>query len=280
MDTANEQQKVFWSGMAPTWVELESLLEQVSGAPGRLAMGRLDPRPGQHLLDLGCGAGSTTRDLARLVAPGGSVLGVDIAPGMVDGARRRSDTEGIVNVEFLCADAQDHDLGEARFDGAYSRFGVMFFEDPVAAFANVRRVLRPGAPLVFVCWQTVFDNEWMLLPGAAAMSVLGPLPVAAPGEPGPFSLADPDRLHEVLGEAGFTSVDIESHHDAVVLSAEGLAAQVTSSMEIMARREALAKADEPTRAQVRAAVEAAFAERVQDGALRLSRGFHVVHAVH
>jgi SAM-dependent methyltransferase len=279
VDIANTQQQAFWSDMAPTWVALEAHLEQVSGTPGRLAMDRLDPRPGQHLLDLGCGAGSTTRALAARVAPGGAVLGVDIAEGMVEGARRRAGAEGVTNVEFVCADAQAHDFGTGRLDGAYSRFGVMFFEDPAAPFANVRRALRPGAALVFVCWQTVFDNEWMLVPGAAAMTVVGPLPVAAPGEPGPFSLAEPDRLHELLGGAGFSAVEVEPHNDAVVLSEEGIAAQVTASMEIMATREVLADADEDTRARVRAAMEAAFAERVEDGVIRLARGFHVVRAV-
>ena len=279
MDAANTEQRAFWSEMAPTWVELEGLLEQVSGEPGRLAMDRLDPQPGQHLLDLGCGAGATTRKLAARVVPGGSVLGVDIAEGMIEGARRRAGASETANVEFVCADAQTHDFGEARFDGAFSRFGVMFFADPEATFTNVRRALRPGAALVFACWQTLFDNEWMLVPGAAAMAVVGPLPVPSPGEPGPFSLADPELLREVLGSAGFTAVDVEPHNDAVVLSTEGMAAQVQSAMEIMATRGSLADADWGTRAQVRAAMEAAFAERVEHGALRLARGFHVVRAV-
>jgi SAM-dependent methyltransferase len=279
MDVVNTEQSAFWSELAPTWVELEPSLDQVSGAPGRAAMDRLDPRPGQHLLDLGCGAGATTRELAARVAPGGSVLGVDIAEGLVHGARRRAAEAGVDNVEFRCADVQAGGLGAERFDGAYSRFGVMFFADPVAAFANVRRSLRPDGALVFVCWQTVFDNEWMLVPGAAAMSVTGPLPMPGPDEPGPFSLGDPARLRAVLGAAGFGSVDVEPHNDTVVLSGAAIAAQVEMSMQIMATREAaLREADDETRGRVRAAMEAAFAERVEDGELRLSRGFHVVRA--
>lgn len=279
MDVANTDQSEFWSELAPTWVELEARLDAVSGLPGRMAMDRLDPRPGHHLLDLGCGAGGTTLELAARVAPRGSVLGVDIAEGMLGGARRRAKERGVDIVEFLCADVQVHDLGEQRFDGAYSRFGVMFFEDPVAAFSNVRRVLRPGAPLVFACWQTVFDNEWMLLPGAATMSVLGELPLPGPDQPGPFSLGDPTKLEAVLGDAGFAAVDVEPHRDAVVLSADAVDAQVELTSQIMWSREALRATDESSRARVREAMEAAFAERVEDGELRLSRGFHVVRAV-
>jgi SAM-dependent methyltransferase len=278
MSVVNTDQSEFWAELAPTWVELEQSLEQVSGVPGRTAMDRLGPRPGQHLLDLGCGAGGTTRELAARVTPGGSVVGVDIAAGMVEGARRRAAQEHLDNVAFEVADVEVHDLGEGRFDGAFSRFGIMFFQDPVAAFSNVRRSLRPGAPLVFACWQTVFDNEWMLVPGAAVMSVMGSLPMPGPDEPGPFSLADPARLDQVLGAAGFSAVDVQPHNDTVVLSGDGITAQVEMSMQIMATREALQETDDATREQVRAAIDAAFAERVDNGVLPLSRGFHVVHA--
>ena len=278
MDVVNTEQSEFWAELAPTWVELEPSLEQVSGLPGQMALDRLDPRPGQHLLDLGCGAGGMTRQLAERVAPGGSVLGVDIAEGMVEGARRRAADAGVANVEFRVADVQVQDLGPGAFDGAYSRFGVMFFEDPAAAFANVRRSLKPGAPLVFACWQTVFDNEWMLVPGAAAMAVTGELPMGGPDEPGPFSLADPARLDAVLGTAGFSAVDVQPHNDAIVLSADALGAQMRLTMQIMTSRSPLRDAADDTREQVRAAIEAAFAERAEDGVLRLARGFHVVRA--
>src|SRR5437588_246525 len=190
---ANDEQAGFWSAMASTWVELEDRLEEVAGPPGRMAMELLALRPGQRVVDLGCGTGRTTVELASRVSPGGEAVGVDIAPGMLDRGRERAKGLGLANVDFRQADVQVHDLGEGAFDAAYSRFGVMFFRDPAAAFGNVRRALRPGAILSFVCWQTVFDNEWMLIPGAAAMSVLGgvpPVPSTPPGastssRPGP-----------------------------------------------------------------------------------------------
>jgi len=173
--------------------------------------------PGQKVVDLGCGSGTTTLELAARVGPGGEVAGVDISAEMLARGRERAARAGTGNIEFVHADVQVHDLGEARFDAAYLRFGVMFFADPAAAFANVRRALRPGAALSFVCWQSVFDNEWMLIPGAAVASVTGSLPpMPGPGEPGPFSLADPGRVRAVLEAAGFGSVAVEPHGDQVV----------------------------------------------------------------
>ena len=279
MDVVNTEQAEFWSGIAPTWVELDRRLERVGGPPAQRALARLELHPGQQVVDLGCGSGASTVELAARVAPGGSALGVDIAEGMLEGARQRVAELGATNVEFLCADVQVHDLGQDRFDAAFSRFGVMFFKDPVAAFANVRRALRPDSQLVFVCWQTVFDNEWMLVPGMAAMGVLGAMPLPGPDEPGPFSLADPVRIESILGSAGFTSIEVEPHNDVVVYAEDQIPEQVDVSMKVGATREALREAPSGKVDEVRAAIEAAFREKVEGGEVRLSRGVHVVRAL-
>ena len=155
---ANIEQAEFWSELAPTWLELEDQLEEVGGPPGELAMDRLELLPGQRVVDLGCGSGRTTLELAARVGPGGEVVGVDISAEMLARGRERAARLGAGNVEFVHADAQVHDFGEARFDAAYSRFGVMFFTDPVAAFANVRTALRPGerchSSAGGACWTT------------------------------------------------------------------------------------------------------------------------------
>ena len=234
----NNEQAEFWSQLAPTWVELEDRLEFVGGPPGRMAMDRLNLVAGQRVVDLGCGTGQTTVELASHVAPDGEVLGVDIADEMLARGRERATRLGITNVDFLHADVQVHDLGQSRFDAAYSRFGVMFSADPVAAFANVHKALRPGGLLSFVSWQSVFDNEWMLIPGAAVASVTGSLPsMPEPGEPGPFSLADPDRVRSVLGGAGFHHVDVMPHNDVVVTTEEQLpeVAMTASALAPLAR---------------------------------------------
>jgi SAM-dependent methyltransferase len=275
---ANIEQAEFWSQLAPVWLDLEDRLEEVGGPPGQLAVDRLDLLPGQRVVDLGCGSGRTTLELASRVGPDGEVLGVDIAAEML--ARGRERAAGAGNIEFLHADVQVHDLGQARFDAAYSRFGVMFFTDPVAAFANVRTALRPGGMLSFVCWQGVFDNEWMLVPGAAVASVTGSLPpMPGPDEPGPFSLADPDRVRAVLDAAGFESLAIEPHADHVVISEARIPEVALTSIRVGGVREALREADDQTRERALAAIEEALRARLQDGEVRVSRGVLLVTGI-
>jgi SAM-dependent methyltransferase len=160
-----------------------------------------------RVLDVGCGCGLTTRTAAR-AASAGSVLGMDLSAGMLHEAERRASVEGLTNVRFEQADAQVHALSHAEFDLAMSRFGVMFFEDPVAAFANVASAIRPGGRFVFLCWQDLPHNDWIMVPAGAALSCV-PFPDLGPeGAPGPFSLADPDRIRLVLTEAGFAGIDV------------------------------------------------------------------------
>jgi SAM-dependent methyltransferase len=273
----NIEQAEFWSQLAPTWLELEDQLEEVGGLPGELAMDRLNLLPGQRVVDLGCGSGRTTLELASRVGPGGEVVGVDISAEMLARGRERAARPGIGNIEFLHADVQVHDLGEARFDAAYSRFGVMFFADPVAAFANVRRALRPGGVLSFVCWQSVFANEWALIPGAAVASVTGSLPpMPGPDEPGPFSLPDPGRVRAVLDAAGFGSVAVAPHADQVVISEDRIPEVALASIRVGGVREALRDAGQQTRERALAAIEEAMRARLQDGQMRASRGVLLV----
>jgi SAM-dependent methyltransferase len=275
----NIQQAEFWSQLAPTWLEFEDQMEEVSGPPGQLAMERLGLLPGQQVIDLGCGSGRTTLELAARVSPGGHVTGVDISAEMLAGARERAARLHVGNVEFVHADVQVHDLGEARFDAAYSRFGVMFFADPVAAFGNIRRALRPGGLLAFACWQSLFDNEWMLIPGAAVAEVTGSVPaVPGPDEPGPFSLADPGHVRAVLDAAGFGSVTIEPHADYVTISEDRIPEVARASFRVGGVREALREADDDVRQRALAAIEQALRARVQDGEVRASRGVLLVTA--
>lgn len=274
---SNIDQAEFWSQLAPTWLELEDQLEEVSGPPGQLAMDRLGLLPGQTVVDLGCGSGRTTLELAARVSPGGQVIGVDISAEMLAGARERAARLRAGNVEFVQADVQVHDLGEARFDAAYSRFGVMFFADPVAAFGNIRSALRPEGLLAFVCWQSVFDNEWMLIPGAAVAEVTGSLPpMPGPDEPGPFSLADPDRVRAVLDAAGFASVVITPHADYVAITEDRIPEVAETSVRVGGIQQALKDADDQTRQRALAAIEEALRARVQDGEVRASRGVLLV----
>jgi SAM-dependent methyltransferase len=145
------------------------------------------------------------------------VVGVDLSAVMLREAERQARAEGLTNVRFEQADAQIHGFSTAAFDVAISRFGVMFFEDAVAAFANVASAIRPGGRCVFLCWQDLLRNDWIMIPAGAALAYV-PFPdLGAEGAPGPFSLADPDRIRTVLTQAGFGTVEVTDVADAVYL---------------------------------------------------------------
>ena len=177
------------------------------------------PARSDTVLDVGCGTGGTTVGAARLAADG-RATGIDISEAMVDGARRRAEREGVTNVAFAVRDAQTDDLG-GGVDLVLSRFGVMFFDDPVTAFSNLRRTLTPAGRLGFVCWQPLFVNEWMTVP-ALAVAEHVPLPEPpGPGVPGPFSFGDPDHVRSVLGAAGFGAVTVDAFEASVLLGGVG-----------------------------------------------------------
>jgi SAM-dependent methyltransferase len=162
--------------------------------------------PRDHVLDVGCGAGQTTRDAARL-AVAGSVTGIDVSAAMIDRARRLTDADGLHNVTFEQADAEHHDFGAQRFDVVISRFGTMFFADPVAAFTNIGRAMRPSARLVMMVWQDHDRNEW-------SVSIQRSI-AHSPGGPDPFSLADPATVAQILERAGFGEPAFTDVHEPV-----------------------------------------------------------------
>jgi SAM-dependent methyltransferase len=166
-----------------------------------------------HVLDIGCGTGQTTREAARTAQAGGA-LGVDISAPVIERARELARVEGLRNVTFDHANAQVHRFPSERFDLVISRFGTMFFDDPVAAFANIRRALRPAGRLVMMVWQSHERNEWAV---SIQQSLAGPeRPVAAVSAgPDPFSLADPPTVKQVLGDAGFAAIEFTDVQEPV-----------------------------------------------------------------
>ncbi|MCW0213108.1 MAG: methyltransferase domain-containing protein [Pseudonocardia sp.] len=174
--------------------------------------------PGDRVLDIGCGTGQSTREAAR-AAVTGSVLGVDLSVPMLERARRLSDGEGLTNITFEHADAQDHRFPPALFDLCISRFGTMFFADPVAAFTNIGRALRPAARLVLLVWQERDRNEW-----ATAIRRTLTATSVTPRGPDPFSLADPAVAEGVLAAAGFADVTFTDVHEPVYYGPDAAAA--------------------------------------------------------
>jgi SAM-dependent methyltransferase len=207
-EPANAQQVAYWNESAgPTWAELSEPLDRQLAPLGQRAMAELDLGPGRRVLDIGCGAGETTLELA---ASGAEALGVDISHVLLDVARRRVRDANLARV--LEADAQTYPFEPASFDAVFSRFGVMFFADPAAAFANIRRAMKPGGRLAFVCWRTPGENPIMSLPMMAALAHIDSPPAPPePGAPGPFAFADPARVKAILATAGFRDVAVTPH---------------------------------------------------------------------
>ena len=191
---------------ATAWADLWAPLDEQLGPLGLRAIAALAPQPGERILDVGCGAGGSTLQLAARVGPSGGVSGLDIAPELLGIARRRA--ADLAHVEFLEGDAQTIDLPAGGFDALYSRFGVMAFGDPVAAFSHLRRALTPDGRLAFVCWRSLAENELDHLPLRAAG-------LEAKANLTPFTFEDPDRIRHVLAAAGFRSIAIEADDQRV-----------------------------------------------------------------
>jgi SAM-dependent methyltransferase len=195
------------------WAEVREPLERQLAPLGRRALAALAPRPGEHVLDIGCGGGETVLDLAQAVAPHGTVVGIDLSAAVLAFARRTA--EGCKHVRFIQADAEMYPFEPASFDTAFSRFGVMFFADSVAAFTNIRRSLRPNGRLAFVCWRALEENQLDMLPLKAASPYLPPLPADDRDAPGPFAFADANRVRRILEDAGFGAIEISAHDEQV-----------------------------------------------------------------
>ncbi len=206
--------------------------------------------PTDRVLDIGCGTGGSTLNAAR-VASSGTALGVDLSSRMLAYARERAREEGVDNVEFLQADAQVHPFGAAAFDVGISLFGAMFFNDAAAAFANIHHVLRPGGRLALLAWQALEENKWLTtIRGALAMGRTLPAPPL--GAPGPFGLADRDRVHALLDGAGFVDVSVTPVNEPIYLGADaddawtfvsggGIVRGLIQDLDEEKKREALAR---------------------------------------
>ena len=230
---------------------------------GQAAIEAAAPATGERVLDVGCGAGASTLDLAARVGAGGHVLGVDISEPLISRARALTpqDTPAL----FQVADASSTELPEGAFDILFSRFGVMFFDDPTAAFANMRRALKPGARVAFVCWRGMAENDWVRLPMGAIKGIVPLTAPPGPEAPGPFSFGDRERVARILTAAGFTDVTI-TPFDASIPFGEGgtrdAAIDDAVKMAFEGGPLSLVLADQPDdiRARAWAAVRAAFAD--------------------
>jgi SAM-dependent methyltransferase len=208
----NRAQRDYWETDGPRqYQQFGDTNEALIGPFGQAMLDAAQLRPGERVLDVGCGFGTSTLEAAERVAPSGRVVGVDISAAMLQPARQRIASAGVDNIELLHADAQAYPFEAASFDVVISRFGMMFFEDPQAAFANLARALRAGGRLVFVCPQDPLKSQWVVVAFGAAVAALGHAPdLGAPGAPGPFAFADGDRLTQLLTDSGFRALRLET----------------------------------------------------------------------
>ena len=216
----NTEQIAEWNGaLGQRWAEAQREIDAIVAGFGSAALQHAAARQGERAVDIGCGCGDISMALARQVGEQGAVLGVDVSRPMLQVARQRAAQAGLRQLDFREADASTAPLPQ-DCDLLFSRFGVMFFADPVAAFAHLRGALRPGGRLVFVCWRAPRDNSWAMAPLSAARAALGITPVPAdPLAPGPFAFADGERTRSLLQAAGFAGIELERVDLPIVLGA-------------------------------------------------------------
>jgi SAM-dependent methyltransferase len=281
MDIANAAQAQQWDcgEDGAYWVANQQRFDRMLEPFTALILRAACLQAGGHVLDVGCGCGATTRAAARLVMPGEAV-GIDLSGPMLGLARADAEAAGLANAEFWQGDAQVHPLGPARFSTVISRFGVMFFENPVAAFTNIRSAAQPAGRLVFVCWQLLAVNQWLLVPGAALAEHLPPPPAPEPGAPGMFAFADPDRLRQILAAAGWQDVEITSEHVQILVGGGGSVDDAVGFVRTGSMARAmLAGADADTADRAAASLRAALAPYADSDGVHLGAGVWLVQAV-
>src|SRR6516225_11150484 len=204
----NADQIAYWNGPGgQRWADRDAAQEMLLRPIAEVLIDRARPKPGERVLDVGCGAGATTVMFAKAVAPNGFALGLDVSGPML--ARARDVAPKDLPLDFVLADATVHPFEPASFDLLASRFGVMFFADPVASFTNLRRALKPTGRLAFVCWREPKENPWMMAPLMAVYKHVPKMPPVGPEDPGPFAFASEERVKRILSEAGFKSIAME-----------------------------------------------------------------------
>ena len=224
----NAAQIAYWNDRAAvTWTNFQDRLDAQFEPITALALGSAAPAAGEHAIDIGCGCGATVLALADRLGPGGQVVGLDVSQPMAARARQRIEAAGLTNARVIVSDAATHRFAEPRADLLFSRFGVMFFADPAAAFANLRTAMRPGGRLLFAAWRPLADNPWFSVPMQAAAALLPPQPPADPSAPGPFALADRDRTLGLLRAGGWQQAVLQRHDLGMRIAAPGQIEQAT-----------------------------------------------------
>lgn len=282
-------QAEYWNGEAGArWARNQRSIDAVFAPLTAALFEGAALRPDSPVLDVGCGAGDCAIQAARALGGRGRVTAADVSAPLLAVARERAALEALAGapITFVEADAQTHDFGSAAFEHVISRFGVMFFDDSVAAFANLRRALVPGGRLSFLCWRPLAENDWISAPLAVVLPLV-PTPEPSPPEgPGPFRFADPDIVGGILAAAGFLDITVEPVDRTLILGLSGEASsdQAADSaarfvLELGPVSRLLRDQDEAVRAKAQEAVTAEFAKRAEGGAVSLGAACWLVSAM-
>lgn len=270
---ANAEQIEFWNGKAAAaWVAYQAQMDALLAPLSDPAIVRAAARAGEQVLDIGCGCGATTLSLG---SAGAKVTGIDISAPMLEVARQRASAM-VSSAQFVLADASAYAF-KPEHDLLFSRFGVMFFADATAAFANLRSALKASGRFTFICWRAPALNPWMAIPMAAAAPFLPQTPPLDPRAPGPFAFADRDYLTSVLSGAGFKQAAIEDLKENLVVGSNiDEAMNFTSRVGPLSRP--LAAMDDATRDQALAALRKVLTQHMQNGAVSLGARCWIVSA--
>ena len=218
MEDKNAKQKDFWSGKGGDyWVEKQSEMDIMLNPLGEKALAKLDLQSNYKVLDIGCGCGATTLEIAHIVSEG-AVTGLDISVPMLDKAKSEAKIQGIANVDFKVVDVQVEQLAYEEYDSVYSRFGVMFFDDPFEAFKNIFSSVKVGGELSFVCWQDPSLNPWQSLSLQVIRGYLD-MPSPPPRSPGPFAFHEKDYVKEILEKSGFSNISFDDNQENITMFA-------------------------------------------------------------
>ena len=275
----NADQIAYWNGEGGQhWADRQQMQDVVLAPVSEILIDRAKAGGGERVIDVGCGCGATTLAFAERVGPAGHVLGIDVSAPML--ARARELAPANAPVTFALADATVHAFEPGRFDLLVSRFGVMFFAQPVLSFANMRKALRPGGRVTFACWRTPRDNPWLMVPLQAAYKHVPKLPELGPEDPGPFTFASEERICRILGEAGFASIELERRDLSLdVAAGRGLDVAVKGAVEVGPASRALEGQPAELKAAVAASIRAALAPFQRDAHVNLGASIWLVTAV-
>jgi SAM-dependent methyltransferase len=274
----NADQIAYWNGPGgQRWADRQQAQDIVLGPIADALIGRARPKAGERIIDVGCGSGATTIAFAQKVGPSGHVFGIDVSGPMLARARQSAPKE--LPVDFVLADATVYPFDPASFDLLASRFGVMFFAQPALSFANMRRALRPSGRLAFACWREPRENPFFMAPLQAVYKHVPKLPQQGPEDPGPFSFALETRVHRILGEAGFTGIEMEPRNfELDVAIGRGLDAAVQGALEIGPTSRALEGHPEHVRAAATHSIREALTPFAKGQSVPLSASIWIVTA--